>query len=126
MLFPLSCLVVASLQLRVLEWLAWCRVGIWSALSSAWVSYDFSVVVDFHQLTSDVASISGLASQQTARRGNIFGILGVVSGILASLYAVGFSSETLTQFTAVAGIGAVVGKCIVTCWASDANNFQVD
>ncbi|KAJ5831842.1 hypothetical protein N7474_000153 [Penicillium riverlandense] len=59
-----------------------------------------------------MASISGLASQQTARRGNIFGILGVVSGILASLYAVGFSSETLTQFTAVAGTGAVVGGLI--------------
>ncbi|CAL5871427.1 uncharacterized protein PFLUO_LOCUS5677 [Penicillium psychrofluorescens] len=59
-----------------------------------------------------MASISGLASQQTARRGNIFGILGVVSGILASLYAVGFSSETLAQFTAVAGTGAVVGGLI--------------
>ncbi|THC89308.1 hypothetical protein EYZ11_011245 [Aspergillus tanneri] len=54
-----------------------------------------------------MASISGLASQQTARRGNILGILGVVSGILASLAAVGFSHEVLTQFGAVAGVGAV-------------------
>jgi NAD(P) transhydrogenase len=59
-----------------------------------------------------MGSISGLASQQTARRGNIFGILGVVSGILASLAAVGFSPETLTQFTAVAGAGAVIGGLI--------------
>lgn len=59
-----------------------------------------------------MGSISGLASQQTARRGNILGILGVVSGILASLAAVGFSTETLTQFTAVAGTGAVVGGLI--------------
>jgi NAD(P) transhydrogenase len=59
-----------------------------------------------------MGSISGLASQQTARRGNIFGILGVVSGILASLAAVGFSPETMTQFTAVAGTGAVIGGLI--------------
>ncbi|KAJ5177199.1 NADP transhydrogenase beta subunit [Penicillium canariense] len=59
-----------------------------------------------------MSSISGLASQQTARRGNIFGILGVVSGILASLAAVGFDTETLTQFAVVAGTGAVVGGLI--------------
>ncbi|KAJ5317780.1 hypothetical protein N7508_002288 [Penicillium antarcticum] len=59
-----------------------------------------------------MGSISGLASQQTARRGNIFGILGVISGILASLGAVGFSAETLTQFTTVAGTGAILGGLI--------------
>ncbi|KAJ5597037.1 hypothetical protein N7450_003495 [Penicillium hetheringtonii] len=59
-----------------------------------------------------MSSISALASQATARRGNIFGILGVVSGILASLAAVGFDTETLTQFAAVAGTGAVVGGLI--------------
>lgn len=59
-----------------------------------------------------MGSISGLSSQQTARRGNILGILGVVSGILASLAAVGFSTETLTQFATVAGTGALVGAVI--------------
>ncbi|KAJ6007519.1 hypothetical protein N7540_011495 [Penicillium herquei] len=59
-----------------------------------------------------MSSISSLASQQTARRGNIFGILGVISGILASLGAVGFTPETMAQFAVVAGTGAVVGGLI--------------
>ncbi|KAJ5113964.1 hypothetical protein N7456_002498 [Penicillium angulare] len=59
-----------------------------------------------------MSSISSLASQQTARRGNIFGILGVISGILASLAAVGFTPENLTQFVTVAGTGVLVGGLI--------------
>ncbi|PYH97401.1 NAD(P) transhydrogenase [Aspergillus ellipticus CBS 707.79] len=59
-----------------------------------------------------IASISGLASQQTARRGNILGILGVSAGIIASLAAVGFSPKVLTQFGAVAGVGSLIGALI--------------
>jgi NAD(P) transhydrogenase len=59
-----------------------------------------------------VSSLSGLASQVTARRGNLFGILGVFSGILASLLAVGFPTDTLVQFGGLAAIGTVVGMTI--------------
>jgi H+-translocating NAD(P) transhydrogenase len=59
-----------------------------------------------------VSSLSGLASQATARRGNLLGILGVFSGILASLAAVGFSNEVLAQFGALAAVGTVVGMSI--------------
>lgn len=57
-------------------------------------------------------SLSGLASQTTARQGNILGILGVSSGILASLAAVGFPPEVLAQFAGVAAIGGTAGAII--------------
>jgi NAD(P) transhydrogenase len=59
-----------------------------------------------------MTSLSGLASQTTARRGNMLGILGVFSGILASLAVVGLSGETLTQFAGLATIGSIVGMVI--------------
>jgi NAD(P) transhydrogenase len=59
-----------------------------------------------------ISSISGLATQSTARRGNLFGILGVSSGVLASLAAVGFSPEVLAQFGGLAAIGGIVGALI--------------
>ncbi|QUC22849.1 uncharacterized protein UV8b_07090 [Ustilaginoidea virens] len=59
-----------------------------------------------------IGSISGLASQATARMGNMLGILGVGSGVLASLLAVGFSPEVLTQFGGLAVMGALAGMLI--------------
>ncbi|KAK4544914.1 hypothetical protein LTR36_003819 [Oleoguttula mirabilis] len=56
-----------------------------------------------------IGSLSGLASQATARSGNLLGILGVGSGVLASLAAVGFAPETLIQCLAVAGMGSAIG-----------------
>ena len=91
--------------LPALEWRGLYKQVILSAVSSVLVSV-FVVIIP---LLMFVASISGLASQQTARRGNILGILGVAAGIIASLAAVGFSTEVLTQFGAVAGLGSVAG-----------------
>ncbi|KAL5489746.1 hypothetical protein ACEPAI_4578 [Sanghuangporus weigelae] len=59
-----------------------------------------------------ISSISGLGSQTTARQGNILGILGVASGILASLLAVGFSQEVLAQFAGLASVGGIIGAII--------------
>ncbi|OAG03291.1 NAD(P) transhydrogenase mitochondrial precursor [Paraphaeosphaeria sporulosa] len=59
-----------------------------------------------------VSSLSGLASQVTARRGNLFGILGVFSGLLASLLAVGFAPDVLTQFAGLATVGTIAGMVI--------------
>lgn len=59
-----------------------------------------------------IGSLSGLASQTTARQGNALGVLGVSSGILASLAAVGFPPAVIAQFAGVASIGGVVGAAI--------------
>jgi len=59
-----------------------------------------------------ISSISGLATQATARMGNLLGILGVGSGVLASLLAVGFSPEVLVQFGGLATIGSILGFII--------------
>ncbi|KAK1228393.1 hypothetical protein PQX77_000758 [Marasmius sp. AFHP31] len=66
-------------------------------------------------LTSSVlciSSLTGLGSQATARQGNALGILGVSSGILASLAAVGFPPAVLAQFAGVASIGGLIGTVI--------------
>jgi len=59
-----------------------------------------------------IGSLSGLASQTTARQGNALGILGVSSGILASLAAVGFPPAVIAQFAGVASMGGIVGTVI--------------
>lgn len=59
-----------------------------------------------------IGSLSGLASQTTARQGNILGILGVGSGVLASMGAVGFAPEVIAQFGGVAAIGGMLGLLI--------------
>ena len=56
-----------------------------------------------------IGSLTGLASQATARTGNLMGILGVGSGVLASLAAVGMPMETLIQCLGVAGVGSLIG-----------------
>lgn len=78
-------------------------------------STGMSGLVQAGYLTSSVlciGSLSGLASQATARQGNMLGILGASSGILASLGAVGFPTPILAQFAGVATIGGILGTVI--------------
>ncbi|KAH7136422.1 NAD(P) transhydrogenase beta subunit-domain-containing protein [Dactylonectria macrodidyma] len=59
-----------------------------------------------------IGSLSSLASQTTARMGNMLGMLGVGTGVLASLLAAGFSPEVLTQFGSLATLGVLAGFLI--------------
>ena len=56
-----------------------------------------------------IGSLSSLASQSTARMGNMLGMLGVASGVLSSLLATGFPPEVLAQFGGLASIGVIAG-----------------
>ena len=57
-----------------------------------------------------IGSLSGLASQTTARQGNNLGILGVSIGMLSSLSAVGFPTDVLVQFAGLAAMGSIAGE----------------
>lgn len=71
-----------------------------------------------------MSSISGLSSQSTARQGNMLGMLGVSSGILASLGAVGFPSDVLMQFGGVAAIGSMIGLSLPQTFCIDTDKSR--
>jgi len=70
---------------------------------------------DIHQMTYLAASLccvgalSGLSSQKTCRIGNILGMIGVSSGIAATLGIIKPGPELLTQMGACMGSGALIG-----------------
>ncbi|TPX35102.1 hypothetical protein SmJEL517_g02470 [Synchytrium microbalum] len=56
-----------------------------------------------------ISSLQGLASQETARRGNALGMLGVGTGIVSALSGVGWAAPVFAQFAGVTAIGGAVG-----------------
>merc|ERR1712117_661988 len=61
---------------------------------------------------SCIGALGGLSSQPTARLGNALGIIGVTSGIAATLGLLQPSPEVLTQMAVCAGAGGVLGTGI--------------
>merc|ERR1712198_217931 len=59
-----------------------------------------------------VGALAGLSSQPTARLGNALGIIGVTSGIAATLGLLQPSHEVLAQMIGTAGAGAAIGTTI--------------
>ncbi|ORX38067.1 NAD(P) transhydrogenase beta subunit-domain-containing protein [Kockovaella imperatae] len=59
-----------------------------------------------------IGALTGLSSQSTARVGNALGMLGVLIGVVASLFAVGFDKETVAQALALTAAGGVLGLAI--------------
>ena len=113
-----------TLRQRPQVWRALSKQVTWSAVSCALVcSHSTLEMVVIHNI---LGSISGLASQLTARQGNILGILGVSSGILSSLLAVGFPPEVLAQFAGVAGIGSIIGMRLSLTYFWLCNDFLDD
>ena len=59
-----------------------------------------------------VGALTGLSSQMTARQGNALGMIGVSTGIIATLSNLGVSNEVLTQMLAAIGAGGLIGTGI--------------
>ncbi|KAL1140911.1 hypothetical protein AAG570_000839, partial [Ranatra chinensis] len=59
-----------------------------------------------------VGALAGLSSQTTSRIGNNLGIIGVSSGIAATLGALGPTTETLIQMGACLGVGGLIGSIV--------------
>ncbi len=89
-----SCSVAASLPLRPPVPLVLSKPAIWSAPYSA------------------SAPFRALLLRPRRGMGNMLGMLGVGSGVLASLLAVGFSPEVLAQFGGLAALGSLAGFLI--------------
>merc|ERR1711976_878727 len=61
---------------------------------------------------SCIGALGGLSSQPTARLGNALGIIGVTSGIAATLGLLQPNPEVLAQMAATAGLGGAIGTTI--------------
>ena len=59
-----------------------------------------------------VGALTGLASQSTARRGNVLGIVGVSTGIVTTLVSLGVPGDVLVQMLACIGTGGAIGTTI--------------
>eukprot|EP00118_Oscarella_pearsei_P003256 m.13612 g.13612 ORF g.13612 m.13612 type:complete len:1047 (+) comp25094_c0_seq1:212-3352(+) len=59
-----------------------------------------------------ISSIGGLSTQTSARLGNAIGMVGVSTGIMATLDAMRFSPEVLVQVGGLMGLGGLIGAII--------------
>ena len=59
-----------------------------------------------------ISSIGGLSTQDTARLGNAIGMVGVSTGVVATVDAMQFSPEVLAQAAYCMGIGGAIGATI--------------
>ena len=63
-----------------------------------------------------IIALRGLSSPESSRRGNIFGILGMVIAILATLFSVNFFTsdiQTIVFVIVAIAIGGIVGACLL-------------
>jgi len=59
-----------------------------------------------------IGAIQGLANQKTARLGNALGIIGVSTGLVATLGALAPANPLLVQMAAMMGVGGTIGSVI--------------
>ncbi|GAB4819658.1 hypothetical protein N2152v2_006704 [Parachlorella kessleri] len=79
------------------------------------VAPGYSQVDSFAYLVASglcIAAIACLASQKSARVGNILGLIGVTTGVVTTLGALGADTKVYAQILACLGIGAGVGSVV--------------
>lgn len=59
-----------------------------------------------------VGALTGLASPNTSRQGNVLGMIGVSTGIVTTLISLGVSTDVLTQMLGCIGAGGLIGTVI--------------
>ena len=57
-----------------------------------------------------IGAIQGLANQKTARLGNALGIIGVSTGLFATLGALAPANPLLVQMATMMGVGGAIGE----------------
>ena len=57
-----------------------------------------------------IGAIQGLANQKTARLGNALGIIGVSTGLVATLGALAPANPLLVQMATMMGVGGAIGE----------------
>ena len=78
-------------------------------------SHGFSDIQQMAYLAASlccVGALTGLASQSSARVGNALGIVGVTTGLVATLASLGVSPQVLTQMLSCIGGGGLIGTII--------------
>ena len=81
------------------------------ALSST-AGYDMQQIGYLAGSLCCVGALSGLSSQNTCRVGNSLGMIGVSTGMLATLYGLKATPEVYTQMAAAIGVGGAIGATI--------------
>jgi H+-translocating NAD(P) transhydrogenase len=79
------------------------------------ISHGYTDVNNLAYLTSSlccVGALGGLSSQPTARLGNALGMIGVTTGIAATLGQLNLSNELAIQMAGTLGIGGLIGAII--------------
>ncbi|OAF71593.1 hypothetical protein A3Q56_00629 [Intoshia linei] len=82
----------------------------WTLMNDSLVSSNLHQMVYLASALSCIGAINGLSSQKTARSGNALGLIGVSSGLMATMALVQPSAALLTQMLSIIGAGGFIGS----------------